>query len=108
MSEPGRAQASTPDPKPSLRFLLPAFAVLGGVVAAVFRFAGWADAMWVSWLGLFVVFEAHALLNETLGDTLSERTRDWFRTKTPAGRVGFIVFVLALASWFIPHILGVY
>lgn len=104
MSDPGYS----PTPKISLRFLLPAFAVLGGVVAAVFRFVGWADAMWVSWLGLFVVFEGHALLTESLGDTLSERTRDWFRTKTPAGRVGFIVFVLALGSWFIPHILGVY
>lgn len=85
--------------------LIPAVALvaLGALAAGVW--IGWADALWVCWAGLFAVLEGNAIANESEGDTLSERLRAWFRTKTPAGRFGFTVIVVALCSWLIPHIL---
>lgn len=35
-------------------------------------------ALWVVWLGYFVVVEAVALINKTEGDTLSEHVWKWF------------------------------
>lgn len=93
--------------RPSWVFLGIGGAVVVLVVAAVWAWAGWHDAVWVSWLGLFVLFEGHGIWSETPGDTLSERTRVWFATKTVAGRWGFIIFVGVLAAWFVPHILEV-
>ncbi|MBA4865899.1 hypothetical protein H1V43_32055 [Streptomyces sp. PSKA54] len=65
-------------------------------------------ADWI-WGGLLVAgagVEAWALRNGRSGDTLSERTRSWFRVRTPAGRVTFAVVWVAFASWFLVHIVG--
>jgi hypothetical protein len=47
------------------------------------------NAFWLSWLGVilvgFGVAEGHALTTKQQGDTLSERTRAWFKTSTPGG-----------------------
>lgn len=85
--------------------LTPALGVVGVAALAAGPTFGWADALWVLWAGIFAVLEANAIANETDGDTLSERLRVWFRTKTPAGRVGFTVVVVALVAWLIPHII---
>lgn len=66
--------------------------------------------VWLTIVGLgFAVPEGVAIANKTPGDTLSERTRAFFRTKTRAGKTVFIAFWLALAgvwAWFLPHIIG--
>ena len=85
--------------------LIPAVAFVALVALAAGVWIGLADALWLLWAGLFAVLEGNAIANESEGDTLSERLRGWFRTKTPAGRLGFTVVVVALCSWLIPHIL---
>ena len=60
--------------------------------------------IWLAWFAAFFAFEGWAVLNKTRGDTLSEHTRDYFRTK---GRVGSFVFLGAFGSfsaWFAAHI----
>lgn len=87
-------------------YLIPAVAVAGlGVLAAGVTF-GWADALWLAWAALFAILEGNAIANETDGDTLSERLRLWFHTKTPAGRFGFAAVIVTLTAWLIPHILA--
>ena len=86
-------------------FLIPAVAVAALAVLAAGATFGWADALWLCWGLLFALFEGNAIANETPGDTLSERLRAWFRTKTPAGRFGVTACVLALLAWLIPHII---
>jgi len=54
------------------------------------------------WGGLFAVgaaYEAYTLRNKADGDTLSERTRSWFRVHTKPGRAVFTV-------WYLLHILN--
>lgn len=85
--------------------LIPAVALVALVALAAGVWIGWADALWLLWAGLFCALEMNSLLNESEGDTLSERLRAYFRTKTPAGRFGFTVVVVALCAWIIPHIL---
>lgn len=64
------------------------------------------DLIWASWLLLFVLFEGRALLDPRSEDTLSERTRAWFRTnKSPVGRQVFGWGWVAFAGWFLWHIL---
>lgn len=63
------------------------------------------DLIWLSWLLLFAIFEGRALLDPRLGDTLSERVRAWFRTKTTPGRVMFATAWVTFAVWFLIHIL---
>ena len=43
-------------------------------------------------------------MSPTDGDTLSERLRVWFGTKTRVGRNVFVVAWLAFTAWFVPHI----
>lgn len=85
--------------------LIPAVILAGLAVLAAGVWSGWADALWLAWALIFAVFEGHAIANEAEGDTLSERLRAWFRTKSPAGRFGFAAVVVALCAWLIPHIL---
>ncbi|WP_167364402.1 hypothetical protein [Streptomyces regalis] len=47
-----------------------------------------------------------AIRNGRPGDTLSERTRPWFRVNTPAGRTVFAAASTAFAAWFLLHIIG--
>lgn len=65
--------------------------------------------LWLLLVGLgFTIPEAIAIANKTPGDTLSERTRAWFRTKTRTGRTAFVAFWVALLGvwiWFLPHII---
>lgn len=65
-----------------------------------------ADFIWIVWLGLFVVLEGYGLVSKQDGDTLSERTREWFKTeKSAAGRRAFAVGWATFSGWFLWHIL---
>ena len=79
-------------------------AVLTATVTATWALTGSSNALWVCWLGLFAVFEAHGILSEAPGDTLSERLHAWFRLKTPAGRAGFFVVLGTLFAWLAWHL----
>lgn len=60
------------------------------------------------WGALFVIgsaYEGWTIKNAITGDTLSERTRAWFYTKTPWGRVFFSTFWIGFSGWFLVHIL---
>lgn len=88
----------------------PALAV-GGVLTAcalsvIGIVTGQPDLMWVGWLALFGAMEGNAIVNETEGDTLSERTRVWFSTKSRAGRWGFLASLGVGAAWFAVHIIA--
>lgn len=64
------------------------------------------NIVWALWLGLFALFEGVALADRRNGDTLSERTRDWFGTeRSKHGRIVFGAGWVAFASWFLWHIL---
>lgn len=63
------------------------------------------NVIWVTWLVLFAIFEGAALWSKKAGDTLSERTREWFETTKPGGRIIFGVSWAAFALWFFLHIL---
>lgn len=63
------------------------------------------DIIWVTWLLYFAVAEAIGLASRRDGDTLSERVRVWFRTKSRAGHVGFLIAWTVFAIWFLVHIL---
>ena len=88
----------------------PALAVGGTVAAATLAVVGMVtgqhDLMWVGWLALFGAMEGNAIVNETEGDTLSERTRVWFATKSRAGRWGFLGALGLFATWFAVHIIA--
>lgn len=64
-----------------------------------------ADWIWGGLLAAGAVIEVWALRNGTSGDTLSERTRSWFRTHTRPGRALFAVAWCGFAAWFLVHIL---
>lgn len=85
--------------------LIPAVALAGLAALTLGTAVSWADALWLAWAALFAILEGNAIANETEGDTLSERLRTWFRTKTKAGRFGFTAVVVALVAWLIPHII---
>lgn len=64
------------------------------------------DVIWATILLAGLGYEGYALFNKAEGDTLSERTRDWFNVKTSKpGRAAFLVLWVAFAAWFLPHIL---
>lgn len=64
-----------------------------------------ADLIWGGLLAAGAVYEIYALANGRSGDTLSERTRSWFRVRTRAGAVVFGVAWCTFAAWFFVHIL---
>lgn len=64
-----------------------------------------ADAVWGGLLLAGAAVEAFALVSKRDGDTLSERTRSWFRVNTRAGRIVFAAGWSAFAVWFLVHIL---
>ena len=71
------------------------------------------NAFWLTWLGVIVVgfgvAEGHALTTKVQGDTLSERTRAWFKTSTPGGGwtfAGVWTALLVTWGWYLGHILG--
>lgn len=65
-----------------------------------------ADVVWGGLLAAGAVAEVIALRSGRQGDTLSERTRAWFRVHTPTGRAVFAVAWVGFAVWYLVHILG--
>lgn len=63
-----------------------------------------ADLVWGGILGAGFAYEAYTLFNKRHGDTLSERTRTWFRTRTKPGKIVFMFAWSAFAAWFLIHI----
>lgn len=63
------------------------------------------DVVWGALILAGAAFEAYALRNGRDGDTLSERTRVWFRVRTRAGRLAFGILWVAFSVWFGGHIL---
>jgi len=63
------------------------------------------NVVWGSLIAAGFAYEAYALLNKKNGDTLSERTRVWFHTRTKVGRIAFAVSWLSFAAWYLIHIL---
>jgi hypothetical protein len=70
--------------------------------------------LWGVWLltvgATFAYFEARAVHDPKVGDTLTEAVRGWFHTreKTPAGRLGRVLFLAlftAAPAWWLLHIL---
>lgn len=66
----------------------------------------WYDWMWGGLLTAGLLAELWTLVNRARGDTLSERTREWFRTHTRPGRLVFAVAWTGFAAWFFVHILA--
>ncbi|PZT71492.1 hypothetical protein [Streptomyces sp. AC1-42T] len=65
------------------------------------------DAIWGALLLTGAAYELFAIKNRLAGDTLSERLREWLRTRTRPGRAVFLTAWLALAIWFPLHITDV-
>ena len=77
--------------------------VIGGAICYGILLASWAGETSLIWLGLvtlFLVGEAHTLLNERPGDTLSGHLWRWLK----GGRVRIALF-LALVLWLLWHLL---
>lgn len=71
-------------------------------------------ALWAVWLAAvaasFAYFEARALHDPKVGDTLTEAVRGWFRTREKSGRgrlgrVLFLALFTAAPAWWLAHIL---
>ena len=66
--------------------------------------------------GLAIVvggLELRWIVNKTKGDTISERTREWFKTKTKRGAWAFLITLGAMVTvavlfsiWYAGHILA--
>lgn len=65
-----------------------------------------ADMVWGGLLAAGAAFEVYALVNGRDDDTLSARTRSWFRVRTRPGTFVFGVAWVAFATWFLVHIIG--
>lgn len=63
------------------------------------------NVTWGWWVLAFIALETLGLISRTNGDTLSERTRVWFRTDTRLGRSVFGISWAVFAIWFLVHIL---
>ncbi|MFD7832419.1 hypothetical protein [Streptomyces sp. MJM8645] len=64
-----------------------------------------ADLVWGLLLGTGAAAEVYGLWSREAGDTLSERTRAWFRVRTKPGRAVFTVVWCGFSVWFLLHIL---
>lgn len=67
----------------------------------------WPDVIWGALLLAGACYEIFAIGNRIDGDTLSERLREWLRTRTRTGRAVFVTAWIALAIWFPLHITDV-
>ncbi len=56
---------------------------------------------------LLVGFETYAIKNRVPGDTISERTRVYFRVKGKPGSYIFLAFLGSAAAWYAAHIVQV-
>lgn len=61
---------------------------------------------WGAIIGLGFLYETYTLVSKKSGDTLSERIRTWFRTRTKTGRAVFTLSWVSFSAWFLVHILG--
>lgn len=65
-----------------------------------------ADYVWGALLLIGGIYEAQALIRNKDDDTLSRRTRYWFKTRTHAkGRLAFGIAWIGFAAWYLWHIL---
>lgn len=65
-----------------------------------------ADWTWGGLLAVGAAVEAWAILTGRWQDTLSDRTRSWFRVRTRVGAVVFAAAWCSFAVWFLAHILS--
>jgi len=77
-----------------------AAAKLGSRKASVFTW------LWVAWALAFGVIEGEALINRVSDDTLSEKLRDLFHTRTKAGRSVWAIVFGIFTGLFALHIAG--
>jgi hypothetical protein len=63
------------------------------------------NVAWGVVLGSGVALEAYALRYGQQGDTLSERTRAWWRVDTRPGRIAFTACWAGFSTWYLLHIL---
>jgi hypothetical protein len=63
------------------------------------------EIVWPLWIALFCFWEGAALISRRPGDTLSEKTREWFRVWTLPGRLLFGITWIVFSCWFFWHIL---
>ncbi|AVP41365.1 hypothetical protein SEA_YARA_31 [Streptomyces phage Yara] len=64
-----------------------------------------ADIVWGSLLLAGLIYEFQALIRNKDDDTLSRRTRFWFRVRTKPGAATFGVLWTGFAAWFLWHII---
>lgn len=79
----------------------------GFTLAVAGLFTGQYGLLWGGLVAVFAVAEANGIVSETEGDTLSEQTRTFWRTKTVAGRWAFVTVWSVFAVSFAGHIAGV-
>ncbi len=60
---------------------------------------------WASWAAAFFLFEAWAIRNKTVGDTLTEHVRHYFQIKGKVGTFVFLGMFGTFSAWFVAHIL---
>lgn len=64
------------------------------------------DVIWAILALPPIIWEAYAIGNKTDGDTLSERTRVWWRTSTVPGKSMFSFAWVGFSAWLLIHIIG--
>lgn len=65
------------------------------------------DVLYLAAIALFFGVEGYALKNQTEGDTFSEKTREFFRTKTKLGAFAFLFMLGGFFAWFAAHIVQI-
>lgn len=65
------------------------------------------DIVYLSAIAVFFGMEGYALLNKTDGDTFSEKTREFFRTKSKPGAFIFLFMLGGFVAWFAAHIVEI-
>lgn len=82
--------------------------MVGGFALAITGLlTGQYGLLWGGLVAVFGVAEVNGIVSETEGDTLSEQTRAFWRTKTTAGRWAFTILWATFAVTFAGHIAGV-
>lgn len=63
-----------------------------------------ADYVWAAIFLAGAAYELYTGVNDTEGDMLSQRVRQWFRVQKSPGRATFLVAWVAFSMWFLGHI----
>lgn len=69
------------------------------------RNSRWPRKRWVFMTALGLACEAEALRHSKSEATLSQATRQVFRTDTTYGKLAFILAWSSLTCWWVPHVL---